>query len=197
MRYKKQRGQKRKLKALLYNINQICPFQNTDCQYEHFHVPSGQFISSPKTRGKIKTAFCKAWLDKTAEIIEQKPCGLSFCPIQTQFDGSKPILLSFIFYDENYYDSFWSRDSVEQTWVPIVKQGMSFIQCRHIDTSLKEKGYYEYKLREKSANIFYTVVEDAKSYNALELAQNIKAPTLFIIAGIDKEKSIIDKKVLF
>ena len=144
MRYKKQRGQKRKLKALLNNINQICPFQNTDCQYEHFHVPSGQFISSPKTRGKIKTAFCKAWLDKTAEIIEQKPSGLPFCRVVALIDEvdlwESQII---IFYDKNYYDSFWSRDSVEQTWVPIVKQGMSFIQCRHIDTSLKEKGYYE------------------------------------------------------
>lgn len=144
MRYKKQRGQKRKLKSLLNNINEICPFQNTGCQYEHFHVPSSQFISSPKTRGKIKTAFCKAWLDKTAEIIEQKPCGLSFCKVIALIDESdlweSQII---IFYDKNYYESFWSRDSVEQTWAPIFKEGMSFIQCRHIDTSLKEKGYYE------------------------------------------------------
>ena len=81
MKYKKERGQKRKVKALLNNINQIYPFQNTDCKCEHFYVPSGQFISSPKTRGEIKTAFCKAWLDKTIEIIEQKPCGLSFCRV--------------------------------------------------------------------------------------------------------------------
>lgn len=55
----------------------------------------------------------------------------------------------------------------------------------------KEKGYYEYKLNEKSANIFYTVVEDAKSYNALELANNITAPTLFIVAEKDR---VIDEK---
>ena len=78
MRYKKQRGQKRKLKALLNNINQICPFERKDNPYEHFHVPCAPFISSPKTSGKIKTAFCKAWLNKTAEIIEQKPCDLPF-----------------------------------------------------------------------------------------------------------------------
>lgn len=144
MRYKKQRGQKRKLKALHNNINQIQPFQNTDYQYEHFHVPSGQFISSPKTSGKIKTAFCKAWLDKTAEIIEQKPCGLSFCKVVAVIDEinlwNSQII---IFYDENYYNSFWLRDSIEQTWDPIEKQCMSFIQKRHIESSLKEKGYYE------------------------------------------------------
>ncbi|MBQ7834362.1 MAG: DUF3916 domain-containing protein [Ruminiclostridium sp.] len=144
MRYKKQRGQKRKLKALLNNINQICPFQNTDYKYEHFHVPCGRFISSPKTSGKIKTAFCKAWLDKTAEIIEQKPCGLPFCKVvavidELDFWNSQII----IFYDESYYNSFWLRDSIEQTWNPIVKNGMSFIKKRQIKSNLKEKGYYE------------------------------------------------------
>ena len=50
----------------------------------------------------------------------------------------------------------------------------------------KEKGYYEYKQNDKSVNIFYTVVNEAKSYNALETAQNIKAPALFIIAENDR-----------
>jgi alpha-beta hydrolase superfamily lysophospholipase len=57
----------------------------------------------------------------------------------------------------------------------------------------KEKGYYEYTQNDKSVNIFYTVVEDAKSYNVLELAQNIKAPTLFIIA--EKDRVIEEKDV--
>ena len=55
----------------------------------------------------------------------------------------------------------------------------------------KEKGYYEYKLNEKSVNIFYTVVDEAKSYNALEIARNITAPTLFIIAEEDR---VIEEK---
>ena len=55
----------------------------------------------------------------------------------------------------------------------------------------KEKGYYEYKPNDKSVNIFYTVVDEAKSYNALELAQNIKAPALFIIAENDR---VIEEK---
>ena len=55
----------------------------------------------------------------------------------------------------------------------------------------KEKGYYEYKLKEKSANIFYNVVDNAKSYNAVKLAQNIKAPTLFVIAEKDR---IVEEK---
>ena len=144
MRYKKERGQKRKWKALQNNIQQIYPFQNTDCEYEHFHVPCSQFISSPKTSRKIKTTFCKVWFDKTAEIIEQKPCNLSFCKViavidELDFWNSQII----IFYDENYYNSFWLRDSNEQTWDPIVNSNMSFIRKRHLESNLKEKGYYE------------------------------------------------------
>ena len=41
---KKQRGQWRKLDNLLKNIEQIAPFQNTLSPYEHFHVPSDEFI---------------------------------------------------------------------------------------------------------------------------------------------------------
>ena len=144
MKYKKQRGQHRKFKALCNNINQICYFQNVDCPYEHFHVPSDPFISSSKTSGKIKTAFCEAWLAKTVEIIEHKPCNLPFCKVVAVIDErnlwNSQII---IFYDENYYDSFWLRDSVEQTWTPFVKQDKSFIKERHIESNLKEKGYYE------------------------------------------------------
>ncbi|MBR4029823.1 MAG: DUF3916 domain-containing protein [Clostridia bacterium] len=144
MIYKKQRGQKRKLKALLNNINEIRPFQNIDCKYEHFHVPCGQFVSLPKTRGRVKTVYCKAWLDKTAEMIAQKPCDIPFCKVIAvidELDLSESQII--IFYDKNYYDSFWKRDSGEQIWTPIVKDSLSFIQRRHIDSNLKEKGYYE------------------------------------------------------
>ena len=144
MKHKKQRGQKRKLNALLSNINQIQPFENTDCQYEHFHVPCSQFISSPKTYGRIKTQFCRAWLDKTAEIIEQKPNHLSFCKVVAvinEFDLWESQII--IFYDPKYYNSFWSRTSCEQIWQSIENQGKSFVQERHIELSLKEKGYLE------------------------------------------------------
>ena len=81
MKYKKERGQSRKLKTLIDNIHLIVPFENTDIRYEHFHVPSGPFISSPKTSGKVKTAFCKVWLQKAEEILKQKPSNLPFCKV--------------------------------------------------------------------------------------------------------------------
>lgn len=145
MKHKKQRGQKRKLKALLDNINQFSPFQETTDKYEKFLVPSDRFISSPKTYGKVKTAFCKAWLKKTAEIMEQKPEDLPFCKVVAvinAFDLWESQII--IFYDKDYYDCFWLRDSIEQTWKPIDEQrGLSFHKAHHIKTNLKEKGYFE------------------------------------------------------
>ena len=54
------------------NANDL-PFKDTEDSYEHFHVPCGPWLSKPKTSGKIKTAFCKKWLEKTEEIIGNKP----------------------------------------------------------------------------------------------------------------------------
>lgn len=144
MKYKKERGQSRKLKRLLSYIEEIKPYKNTDRIYEHFHVPSSPFISSPKTSGKIKTAFCKAWLKKTAEIIGQKPKSLSFCKVvsvivENDLWASQII----VFYDENYYNSFWERNSTYQTWIPFQTSGKSFSAERNINTTLNEKGYYE------------------------------------------------------
>lgn len=143
-KYKKQRGQRRKINNLLLNIEQITSFTDTDDRYEHFHVPSDQFISSPKTSGKTKTAFCRAWLQKTAEIINQKPKDISFCKVVAVIDGGdlweSQII---IFYDEDYYNSFWKRSSNEQTWLPMDSDTRSFAKERNIKTSLKEKGYIE------------------------------------------------------
>lgn len=139
----KQRGQKRKLKNLIKNIAEIEPYQDTHSAYEHYHVPCGRFISSSKTSGKIKTAFCRAWLEKTAEIINNKPSNLNFCKIvalinETDLWDSQII----IFYDKNYYDSFWTRSSQYQTWT-LINPKKSFAKMRNIKTDLKEVFYFE------------------------------------------------------
>lgn len=144
MNHKKQRGQRRKIKNLILNIEQITQLPNTNDRYEHFHVPSDPFISSPKTSGKMKTEFCRAWLQKTSEIIEQKPKDMPFCRAVAVIDEcdlwESQII---IFYDEDYYNSFWERSSVEQTWLPIDSDTRSLAKERNIKTSLKEKGYIE------------------------------------------------------
>ena len=145
MKRKKQRGQKRKVKALLNNINQFTPlFEELPIGYDHFHVPCGEFISAPKTSAKIKSAFCKAWLEKTAEIIEQKPDDIPFCKVVGLIDvpdfWQSQII---IFYDKDYYDTFWTRNSTEQTWTHIKDQTKSFVKARNIKTGLNEIGYTE------------------------------------------------------
>ena len=56
---KKVRGQRRKLRKLLRDIDGLTPFKSESNRlYEHFHVPSGTWLNSPSTAGSVKTAFC-------------------------------------------------------------------------------------------------------------------------------------------
>lgn len=75
------------------------------------------FIESPKTAGKVKTAFCKKWLEKAEQII--------------------------IFYSQSYYDSFWDRNDSLQIWEVLDSKSYSFVKSRNIKTALSEIGYIE------------------------------------------------------
>lgn len=100
---KKQRGQGRRIKALLSRIDEWTPFQKQEQSFEHFHVLDSSWIESPKTSSKIKTLFIKKWLDKTAEFIANKPQNLPFCKVAAVIDY--PHLWSsqlVIFYDKDY-----------------------------------------------------------------------------------------------
>ena len=159
MAEKKQRGQKRKLKALLKNISSITPFMNTSARYEHFHVPCSPFLSSSKTSGKVKTAFCSAWLKKAEEIAEKTPAELSFCKVVALIN-ERDLWCSqiIIFYNQAYFEEFWERDCEEQRWIPMEKQMYSFIKGRGISTLLKEKGYTETVLDDgvlKKSNLWF------------------------------------------
>lgn len=153
----KQRGQKRKLKNLIKNIAEIEPYQDTHSAYEHYHVPCGRFISSSKTNGKIKTAFCRAWLEKTAEIINNKPSNLNFCKIVALIDETdlwdSQII---IFYNKEYYDGFFSRNDEYQKWTIVNDPNKSLVKTRNIKTELKEVCYLETILDEDyDGNSFY------------------------------------------
>ena len=93
---------------------------------------------------KLKLHFCRAWLQKTAEIIGQKPKDIPFCKVVAVIDeGNLWESQIIIFYDEDYYNTFWERSSVEQTWLPMDSDTRSFSKERNIKTSLKEKGCIE------------------------------------------------------
>ncbi len=118
-------------------------FQDTEVAYEHFHVPCGPWLSKPKTSGKIKTAFCKEWIKKTEEFIEEKPKNLPFCKVVAAitYPNMRDSQI-IIFYDEKYYASFWDRKGPYQIWTPI-KNKYSFVKERGILTKLPEIGYIE------------------------------------------------------
>lgn len=139
----KSRGQQRKYKLLLRWMDKIEPYKNTDDVFEDFGVPCRPWLSYPKTSSKIKTAVCKKWLEKTEEIIKQKPKDLPFCKVVAlitypDIRASRII----IFYDENYYKTFWNRRDSYQIWTPIKKE-RSFAKERGIVTNLPEIGYIE------------------------------------------------------
>ncbi|MBQ4522085.1 MAG: DUF3916 domain-containing protein [Lachnospiraceae bacterium] len=143
MFYGKSRGQRRKLKTLFHWIDELMAFVNTNRECEHFHVPCGVWLANPKTSGKVKTAFCKKWIEKTEEFIDKKPKELPFCKVVAAITypnvHDSQII---IFYDEEYYASFWDRKGPEQIWTP-VKENTSFAKERGIETELPEVGYVE------------------------------------------------------
>lgn len=139
----KTRGQKRKFKILSDQIDKIEPFKNTDVECEHFHVPCGLWLSKMKTSGKIKSAFCKKWIQKAEEFSGEKPEGLSFCKVVAAI--TYPDILEsqiIIFYDESYYESFWDRKGPYQIWTSL-DSSRSFAKERGIVTELPEVGYIE------------------------------------------------------
>ncbi|MEO1769200.1 DUF3916 domain-containing protein [Candidatus Enterococcus ferrettii] len=140
---KKQRGQRRKLEMLLKHIDDFTPFLETDCKYQHFHVPSSSFIDSQKTREKVKTEFCRAWIGTTERFILQKPDDLPFCKvvavISVPYYWNSQII---IFYDENYYNGFWDRTGPEQFWIKLDRE-YSFCKDRNIKTFMRESYFQE------------------------------------------------------
>ena len=133
---KKQRSQRRKLRRLLENIDRIAPEWDPDRDMEHFHVPSSDFLDQAKVYGQIKTAFCRMWIEKTEQLMKAAPSD-RFCRIAAFIDlkcmHSSQIV---IFYDREYYDSFFERDNECQRWSIVTAR--SFAKERGIRTDLRE-----------------------------------------------------------
>jgi len=147
MYMKKSRGQKRRLKLLLKNIDRFVPYEDCrdpDCEFEHFHVPSTPWIEMPKTSGRIKTAFIRKWLEKTELFIKLKPEGLPFCKVVAVV--CEPYLWDsqiIIFYSEKYYSTFWDRKGPYQTWTKTDVGENSMSAQRNIPTPLPVECYTE------------------------------------------------------
>ena len=133
---KKQRSQRRKLRKLLENIDRIVPEWASDRDMEHFHVPPPDFLDQAKVYGQIKTAFCRRWIEKTEQLIKAAPSD-RFCRIAAFIDlKSMQSSQIVIFYDKEYYDSFFERDNECQRWSIVTAR--SFAKERGIHTALHE-----------------------------------------------------------
>lgn len=139
----KQRGQRRKLKQLLNRINQFTTEYLPIDSYDHFHVPcSSDFLDSPNTSGYVKRKFCQSWIDKTQSFINNKPSDKEFCKIVCVvspkcFWDSQII----IFYDHQYYETFWNRNNEDQSWIKISTK--SFKDTYTLETNMDEVGFIE------------------------------------------------------
>ncbi len=96
---KKVRGQKRKIKSFLNNMDHIQPRYDFIGKCEYYHVPCGPWISN----SKFHTLFMKEWLHKTEDIINKRPEDHRFSKVVALVVypdvWSSQIIL---FYDEEY-----------------------------------------------------------------------------------------------
>ena len=147
MFYGKSRGQSKKYKRLLKNIDKIKAYEDKaeieEWGFEHFHVPCRVWLDMPRTSSKIKTEFCKAWIRKTEEILKAKPEEFEFCKVVCclcipHLRNSQII----VFYTRKYYESFWERHCGYQEWEDL-PEGQSLMKERNIVTDLKETGFKE------------------------------------------------------
>ncbi len=156
---KKQRGQRRKLKRLLKYIDEFIPFEDTQKQYEHFHVPCrSDFLNSRKTSSKIRTAFVKKWVETVEKFISEKPKDIPFCKVVglvSEEDLWESQII--IFYDDYYYNNFWNRNWGYQTWTQINNR-RSLKEIYRLGTSLNELCYEEKLVDEDDSTIFYTTM---------------------------------------
>ena len=136
---KKQRGVYRRLDAIFNKIDLFEPVKKNNI-YEEFVVPSNNFLN--KSSNKIKRKFIIKWLEITERFIKSKDnktfCRV-VCMIETKEINNSRIIL---FYDEEYYNSFWKREDSYQTWKKLdLKHSLK--KRFDIQINLKEIGFKE------------------------------------------------------
>lgn len=127
---KKQRGQFKKLKRLLQRIDSFTVATTPHASYIHFHVPSSGFIEHPQTKVTIKRKFCQCWIKSAQEIQKAFVSQVEFCKVVAIL--SIPNLWSsqiIVFTKEEYYHSFWNRDSESEAWLRMTGS----VKCSYLE----------------------------------------------------------------
>lgn len=149
---KKQRWYKRETKRILQYLQCVTPayrpqyqngvYESIKCYANLFFVP----------KGKVKKELLHTLLQKTEQMIANKPKDLPFCKVflSVPKHNIAHAQISLIF-DENYYYTFWDRNDINiQRWTKLAKP--SITQTLDIPTSLPHYGYLEEMLDE---NVLY------------------------------------------
>lgn len=140
---KKQRRYKRETKRILQYLQSVEPtyhpqydndiYESIKCYANLFFVP----------KGKVKKELLHILLQKTEQIIANKPKDLPFCKVflsvpKHNITHSQISLL----FDENYYRTFWDRNNINiQRWTKLEKP--SITEELEIPTTLPHCGYLE------------------------------------------------------
>ncbi len=139
---KKCRGYRRECRRLLKYINSIradyipiSPFYD-----EYIKLYANLFF---KPKGKDSKELMAALLQKTEEIIENKPKDLSFCKVfLALYEENIAWSEIFLWFDEYQYSTFWNRTNIEfQKWTKINRPSLA--ESMGITTTLDEVCYLE------------------------------------------------------
>lgn len=105
-------------------------------------MPSDPFIESEKATNQNQKKFYEKWLATVERLMEEKPQDIEYCKVVGMI-SIPDIWCSeiIIFYEQEYYESFFKRNSAYQTWIKI--KNNSFLECKQIQTTLKEVGYQQ------------------------------------------------------
>ncbi len=140
---KKQRWYKRESKRIQQYLQTITPsycpqyengvYESIKCYANLFYTP----------KGKVKKALLATLLQKTEEIIANKPKDLPFCKVFLSVPAHNiaHAQISLIF-DKAYYDTFWNRtDITTQRWTKLEQPSLA--QTWGISTTLQHCVYLE------------------------------------------------------
>lgn len=139
---KKQRWHKREFRRIIQNLKNVSVSYQPENLFEYEEVKTyANLFYSP--RGKERKELMSVLLEKTEEIIRNKPIGIPFCKVilcvyENNIAHSSILLL----FSEKEYQSFWHRTQIEvQKWTRIYED--SFVENLGLETVLKEYCYLE------------------------------------------------------
>lgn len=139
---KKQRRYKREFRRIIQNLQSVDVSYQPEgfFEYEEIKLYANLFFCP---RRKERMELMSVLLEKTEEIIRNKPVGVPFCKVFLVV-YEKNIAWSSIqlLFSEKEYQLFWNRTKIEvQKWTKI--QVNSFAESLGIETTLKECCYLE------------------------------------------------------